>query len=82
MSSVNLEIGDLVVIKKGDRVGKVGIISNPITDQKLGHVLVHEGGSIIGMNVSFEDVDLAGETSEGFAQLGYHLIKLGSLMIE
>jgi len=61
--------------------GTVGIVTYPITEQP-GHVLVHKDGSIFGMDASFEDVKLADESTEGFAQLGYHFIKLGSQVIE
>jgi hypothetical protein len=39
-------------------------------------------GHIIGVTVSADEVDLADENSQGFAQLAYNLIKLGSHVIE
>ena len=78
----NLEIGELVLILRGDWLGLVGIVTRPITEQNIGHVLVHKDGSILGMDASIEDVELVDESNEGFAQLGYNLIKLGSLVIE
>jgi hypothetical protein len=82
MSKRNLEIGDLVKILRDEWAGSVGIVTRPITEQKTGHVLLHKDGSILGMDASIEDVALVDESSEGFAQLVYHLIKLGSHVIE
>ena len=47
-----------------------------------GHVLVHKDGCIFGVKASIEDVVLADISSQGFAQLAYNLIKLGSHVIE
>jgi hypothetical protein len=82
MSSKKYEIGDLVKILKGEWVGTVGIVTKPVDSQNTGHVLVYKSGSILGMDASIEDLEVADESSEGFAQLGYHLIKLGSHVIE
>ena len=82
MSTKRLKTGDLVKFLKGEWAGSVGIVTQPITEQKAGHVLVHKDGAILGKDASIEDVDVAGESSEGFAQLGYQLIKLGSHVIE
>ena len=82
MSGKNLEIGDLVIILRDECAGSVGIVTRPIAEQNTGHVLVYKDGSIFGLNASIEDVGLVDESSEGFAQLGYHLIKLGSQVIE
>ena len=82
MSSKKFEIGDLVEINSGDWSGRVGIVSQPISEQHPGHVLIHNDGCILGRNTTIDQVELVGETSEGFAQLGYFLIKLGSYVIE
>lgn len=82
MARKNLEVGDLVEILSGDLTGSVGIVSKPITEQQPGHVLVHKDGFILGRDVSIEVVQDVDESSEGFAQLGYFLIKLGSHVIE
>jgi hypothetical protein len=82
MSRKKFNVGDLILILKGDWAGKVGIISKPVTEQVPGHVLIHEDGAIIGMDASIEDIKLADDTDKGYTQLGYHLIKLGSLVIE
>jgi hypothetical protein len=82
MTIKNLETGDLVKILKDEWAGSVGIVTRPITEQNPGHVLVHKDGAILGMDASIEDIDVANESSEGFAQLGYLLIKLGSHVIE
>ncbi|HAY83849.1 MAG TPA: hypothetical protein DCY42_02690 [Chloroflexi bacterium] len=78
----SLQIGDLVTFLKADLAGKVGIVSRPILKNRTGHVLVHVDGTILGRDVSPDDVEPAGHSSEGFAQLGYLLIKLGSHVIE
>jgi hypothetical protein len=77
-----LEIGDLVKILRDEWAGSVGIVPRPVTEQNTGHVLLHKDGAILGMDATIEDVELVDEGSEGFAQLGYHLIKLGSHVIE
>lgn len=81
MSRKNLMTGDLVKLLRSEWAGSVGIVTRPITEE-IGHVLVHKDGYIIGLNASIEDVEPAGQDCEGFAQLGYHLIKLGSHVIE
>ena len=45
-------------------------------------MLVHKDGYLSGIDVASEDVEMVNESSEGFAQLAYQLIKLGSLVIE
>ena len=82
MSSKKFEVGDLVEMISKDWSGIVGIVSQPINEQHPGHVLIHKDDCILGRNTTIDDVELAGETSEGFAQLGYFLIKLGSHVIE
>jgi len=82
MSRINFEIGALVKILRDEWTGCVGIVTRSITEQSTGHVLVHKDGSIMGMDATIEDVEPVDENNEGFAQLGYHLIKLGSHVIE
>lgn len=82
MAERTFEAGDLVKILRANWIGCVGIITRPISDRDRGHVVLHKDGAILGMDASLEDVELADEKSEGFAQLGYHLIKLGSHVIE
>ncbi len=82
MSKRNLEIGDVVTILHQDWQGCAGIVSHPITEDHPGHVLIHKDGSIFGVQVSMEEVVLADKDSQGFAQLAYTLIKLGSHVIE
>jgi hypothetical protein len=82
MSKRDLETGDLVKILSSGWAGSVGIVSKPITEQAKGHVLVFKDGFIQGMDATLEDIELVDESSEGFAQLGYLLIKLGSHVIE
>jgi len=82
MSKKDLKIGDLVEFLSTERTGMVGIISQPISAQKTGHVLVHIDGFLIGIDAGINEVRLVEEGREGFAQLGYLLIKLGSHVIE
>jgi len=82
MSNSNLKIGDLVKLTTQQWNGVAGIVCQPISEERTGHVLIHASGYIRGIEVSFEDVILAEEKSKGFAQLAYNLIKLGSHVIE
>lgn len=82
MSSRQFEFGTLVKIISDDLSGTVGIVSQPITEQHPGHILFHKDGFIFGRNTTINEVGPVDETSEGFAQLGYFLIKLGSHVIE
>lgn len=82
MSKRNLEIGDLVKLTTEEWDGVAGIVTQRITQANKGHVLVHREGCILGVTASIEDVVLADTSSQGFAQLAYNLIKLGSHVIE
>ena len=82
VSKKNFKTGDLVKILRKEWAGSVGIVTQPIAKETTGHVLVHKEGVILGMDASSKDVELASESGEGFAQLGYQLIKLGSHVIE
>lgn len=82
MSKRNPEIGDLVKLTTKEWDGVVGVVTQPITQDNMGHVLVHKDGCIFGVKASIEDVVLADISSQGFAQLAYNLIKLGSHVIE
>jgi hypothetical protein len=82
MSKGNLEIGDLVQLTTAEWAGAVGIVTQPITSERTGHVLIHQAGCVLGVQASREDVVPADSRSQGFAQLAYNLIKLGSHVIE
>ena len=82
ISKRNLEPGDLVVLLVKDWNGLVGVVSQAITEDHPGHVLVHQDGCIFGVKVSIQDVTLADSSHQGFAQLAYQLIRLGSHVIE
>jgi hypothetical protein len=81
-SKGQIKIGDIVRISSAEFDGETGIVSKPITETSSGHVLVYSGGYIQGATVSIDEVLPADKTSEGYAQLAYSLIKLGSLVIE
>ena len=82
MTEQKFEIGDLVDVLCKEWLGTVGIVTQPVGEHQTGHVLIYADESIVGLDASLEDLRLADESSAGFAQLGYHLIKLGSLVIE
>jgi hypothetical protein len=77
-----LQLGELVAFRAGERSGTVGVVSLPITERSSGHVLTLQSGHLLGVIAEIEDVELADEASEGFARLAYNLIKLGSRVIE
>ena len=74
--------GDLVLLNDEKWGGAVGVVSQPISDLSGGHVLTLRDGNLVGVSVSVNDVRVAGESSAGFAQLAYGLIKMGSHVIE
>jgi len=82
MTQKSFEMGDLVRLQVDDWNGFVGVVSQAITVGYPGHVLVHKDGSIFGVKVSIRDVIIADSSTQGFAQLAYTLIKLGSHVIE
>ncbi|HSK88752.1 MAG TPA: hypothetical protein VK880_10360 [Anaerolineales bacterium] len=82
MPKTSLEPGDLVIVLRGECSGMVGIVTQPITEDDPGHVLLHRQGCILGMQLSYADVAPADRDHEGFAQLAYNLIQLGSRVIE
>jgi len=82
MSKGNLEIGDVVRLTTGEWQGTSGVVSRPISKGAIGHVLVHKSGYILGVDASMEEVEIVDGSGEGFAQLAYNLIKLGSHVIE
>ena len=82
MSQEKFNVGDMVILSAEGWQGTSGIVSHPATEGSNGHALVLLEGHIHGIDVSINDVQLADESSEGFAQLAYNLIKLGSHVIE
>ena len=82
MAQNSLVPGDLVTLQVKDWHGLVGVVSQAITEDHPGHVLVYKDGSIFGVNVFFQDASPADSSNQGFAQLAYQLIKLGSHVIE
>jgi len=77
-----LQPGAMVTLRNGSRTGQAAVVSKVISEGRPGTVLILDEGSLVGLDVSLEDVDLAAEESHGFAQLAYQLIKLGSHVIE
>jgi hypothetical protein len=77
-----MNIGDLVMLRVDDQERFAGIVCEPITDEKAGHVLVLKDGNLHGITTAIDDVAPADESSKGFVQIAYNLIKLGSHVIE
>jgi len=82
MPQKNLKPGDLVTLLAKDWNGLVGVVSQTITEDHPGHVLAYKEDCIFGVKVFIQDVTLADSGNQGFAQLAYQLIKLGSHVIE
>jgi hypothetical protein len=82
MSKREFQLGDTVKLSSEGWEGMTGVVSFPITERRRGHVLVHKDGFVFGVDTSSNDVNFVDERSEGFAQLAYSLIKLGSHVIE
>lgn len=82
MSKKEFILGDIVVLSTEEWQGISGVVSLPITKESKGHVLIHQDGHILGVDVSGDEVDLADESNKGFSQLAHNLIKLGSHVIE
>jgi hypothetical protein len=82
MSQAEFRVGDLVVLLTEEWQGISAILSKPIDKGGVGHVLIHVDDNIIGVTVSRDEIALADETTQGYAQLAYNLIKLGSIVIE
>jgi hypothetical protein len=82
MSQAEFRVGDLVVLLTEEWQGISAILSKPIDKGGGGHVLIHVDDNIIGVTVSRDEIALADETTQGYAQLAYNLIKLGSIVIE
>lgn len=82
MSQEQFKIGDMIVLESGELRGWTAVISRPIEAGSIGHALLHVDGHIIGVDVSADDVRAVERGAQGFAQLAYSLIKLGSHVIE
>lgn len=82
MPQKRLEPGEMVTVLARDWKGLVGVVSQAITEDHPGHVLVYRDGCILGVNAAFQEVIPADSDNQGFAQLAYQLIKLGSHVIE
>jgi hypothetical protein len=82
MTNEYMGIGDIVRFTTEERAGHVGIVSQPISKTSAGQVLVYSAESILGVPAAKDDVKPAEKSTEGYAQLAYNLIKLGSHVIE
>jgi hypothetical protein len=82
MPTKSFKLGDMVTLSVKGWEGLHGVVSRPIVEGNKGHVLVHRDAHILGVDVSTDDVNLVEERGEGFTQLAYNLIKLGSHVIE
>lgn len=82
MSNNDLEIGDIVRLTTERWENETGIVSQPITKTSPGHVLVYRDGCVLGVSTRMNETIPADKSSEGYVQLAYNLIKLGSHVIE
>jgi hypothetical protein len=82
MAKQNFQIGEMIKMVSDDWKDFSGIVSQPITEDSVGHVLLQKDGCILGVKATIKDVVHADSNCEGFAQLAYNLIKLGSHVIE
>ena len=82
MLNPNLTTGEMVKFNRGECEGLVGVITQPISPEQTGHVLLLKDGYLRGIDASRDDLVLADKSDQGFAQLAYNLIKLGSHVIE
>jgi hypothetical protein len=69
MSRKDLITGDLVKVLHSNWAGSAGIVTRPITEQNIGHVLIYGVGYLLGLEASIEDVEPADENYGGFAKL-------------
>jgi hypothetical protein len=76
------EIGDLVQLIPKDWEGHIGIVSQPISIQSRGHVIINLSGEVIGIPVAFEDVLVPEDSSGGYVQLAFKLLAMGSNIIK
>lgn len=76
------EVGDLVKLAGEGAEGSPAVVSRAIGPGQPGHVLVAGVKGVEGVDVTWEQVAEADETDDGFAQLAYRMIKLGSHVIE
>jgi hypothetical protein len=82
MADENYKQGAQVTFVSGEWAGMAGVVSWPISKEESGYVLVQSEGRVAGVLTSYEDIVLADETTKGFTQLAYQLIKLSSQLIE
>ena len=78
----SFQTGDLVLLNNGKWNGYAGVVSWPITADKPGYVLVCSEGLIAGLSVTIDEIELPNESTKGFTQLAYNLLKLSSHIIE
>jgi hypothetical protein len=76
------EIGDLVQLITKDWEGHIGIVSQPISFQSKGHILINLSGEVLGIPVALEDVSVPDDSSGGYVQLAFKLLAMGSNIIE
>lgn len=66
MPCENMKPGDLVTLLTGENKGLGRIVSQPITEEHPGHVLVYKGGNILGVQVTMQEVRPSDQRSEGW----------------
>jgi len=82
MSDQVLVSGVLVKLTSPGKTGLVGIVTKAISQSTPGYILFLENGILQGMQATIDDVVVSDQSTAGFAQLAYNLIKFGSHVIE
>jgi hypothetical protein len=82
MTQTTYQIGEMVVLVRGEWQGHVGVVSWPVSTEESGYVLVYSDGRIAGLRASYEEIRPTDETAAGYTQLAHLLIKLSSHLIE
>lgn len=82
MATENYQVGELVTFISGKWTGFSGVVSWPVTREDPGFVLLQSEGHVAGVITSYDDIEPADKSAQGFTQLAYRLIRLSSYLIE
>ena len=82
MTQTTYQIGETVVLVRGEWQGHAGVVSWPVSTEESGYVLVYSDDRIAGFRTSYEEILPTNETAEGYTQLAHLLLKLSSHLIE
>jgi hypothetical protein len=82
MSERGFEIGDLVVLTRGEWREHAGVVSWPIGASQPGFVLICSAGRVAGVHADLANVRRADAAPSNYSQLAHCLLKLASYVIE